>query len=171
MKKITLKTSSVYRYNLYDEIESFSSYNDFVSELANMTSNDSVALYINCPGGRVDVGLSLINSIQSSYANITAVVEGPSYSMASIIALACDKLLMLDNTFLMYHNYSTVGYGKGGELMNSMKHSDDHFNRLMHKVCSPFLTKAELNKIASDQDIYIYSDDPTLDKRRDRHFK
>jgi ATP-dependent Clp protease protease subunit len=171
MKKITIATKQYYRYNLYDEIENFGEYKQFIEDLSTMTSNDAVALYINSPGGRIDVGVSLVHAIQNSLAPVTAVIEGPSYSMASIIALACRKLIMFDNTFLMFHNYSTVGYGKGGELMNSLKHSDDHFNKLMSMVCSPFLTKSELGKIATDQDIYIYSDDATLDKRRERHFK
>lgn len=171
MKKITIASKHVYRYNLYDEIENFGEYKQFIEDLATFTENDQVALYINSPGGRIDIGVSLVHAIQHSLATVTAVVEAPSYSMASIIALACKKLIMFDNTFLMFHNYSTVGYGKGGELMNSMKHSDDHFNKLMSMVCGPFLTKAELKKIGTDQDIYIYSDDPTLEKRKERHFK
>lgn len=171
MKKITIATKQYYRYNLYDEIESFGEYKQFIEDLATLTPNDAVALYINSPGGRIDVGVSLIHAIQNSLAPVTAVIEGPSYSMASIIALSCHKLMMFDNTFLMFHNYSTVGYGKGGELMNSLKHSDTHFNKLMKMVCYPFLTSKELDKIATDQDIYIYSDDATLGTRKARHYK
>lgn len=171
MEKIMMATKNMYRYNLYDGIDSFDTYLSFIADLAEMSENDSVALYINSPGGRIDVGVSLISSIQSSLAPVTAVIEGPSYSMASIIALSCRKLIMLDNTFLMFHNYSTGGYGKGGELMNSMKHSDDHFIKMMSMVCTPFLTKAELAKISTDQDIYVYSDDAALKRRKERHFK
>lgn len=171
MKKITIATKQYYRYNLYDEIENFGEYNQFIEDLATLTPNDAVALYINSPGGRIDVGVSLVRAIQNSLAAVTAVIEGPSYSMASILALSCSKLIMFDNTFLMFHNYSTIGYGKGGELMNSLKHSDTHFNKLMKMICYPFLTAKELDKISTDQDIYIYSDDSTLETRKSRHYK
>ncbi len=171
MEQIVIATRHVYRYNLYDEIENFDRYSQFIEDMATLTEQDQVALYINSPGGRIDIGVSLVHAIQNSLAPVTAVIEGPSYSMASIIALACEKLLMLDNTFLMFHNYSTAGDGKGGELMNSMRHNDDHFNKLMSTVCGPFLTKKELAKISNDQDIYIYNDDITLEKRKERHFK
>jgi len=171
MQQLILETNSVYRFNLYDEIESFTEYDDFIKDLALLSENDAVALYINSPGGRIDIGVSLVNTVRSCQAKVTAVIEGPSYSMASILALACDGLIMLDNTFLMYHNYSTMSYGKGGELMASLTHSNDHFNKLMTSICSPFLTKAELKDIQNDRDIYIYHDDSMLAKRKERHFK
>ena len=122
MKQTLLQSNNAYRYNLYDSIEQFSTYDDFISDLSMLSENDAVALYINSPGGRVDVGLSIMSAIQNSNAAVTAIVEAPSYSMASVIALSCDSLIMMDNTFLMFHNYSTVHYGKGGELMDSMRH-------------------------------------------------
>lgn len=170
MKKTLLAQTNVYRYNLYDSIEDFDSYEEFIEEVAHFTEKDAVALYINSPGGRVDVGVSLMGAIKNTAARVTAVVEGPSYSMASIIALACDELLMFDNTFLMFHNYSTMSYGKGGELMSSMRHNDAHFSKLLQDACYPFLTKSELKKILRDEDVYIYNDDAQLDKRKLRHF-
>lgn len=171
MKKLQMSQKNVYRYNLYGGIEGFDKYEDFIEDMASFSSSDAVALYINSPGGDVDVGVSILNAIRTSEAPTTTVVEGPSYSMASIIALSGDKLIMLDNTYIMFHNYSSIAYGKGAELMNSVRHSDDHFNNLMLKVCSPFLTKRELSKIQRDEDIYIYSDDALLDKRCERHFR
>lgn len=170
MNRITIQQSNVHRYNLYDGIEAFEDYEEFIEDLATFTQNDAIALYINCPGGRVDVGISLINAIRSSAAATTAIVEAPSYSMASVIALATDKLIMLDNTYLMFHNYSSGAYGKGAELITGIKHSDAHFQRMMQGICYPFLTKKELQRIQNDGDIYIYDNDDDLQKRKERHF-
>lgn len=171
MKKILVKQTNIYRYNLYGSIGGFENYQGFFEDSVKFNKDDAIALYINCPGGRVDVGVSIVNAIKSTDAKVTAVVECPSYSMASIIALSCERLLMLDNTFLMFHNYSTASMGKGGELMASMAHSDAHFQQLMQDVCHPFITKKELDSIRNDRDIYIYSNDKDLDKRKARHFK
>lgn len=170
MNRITIQQSNVHRYNLYDGIEEFEDYEEFIEDLATFTPNDAVALYINCPGGRVDIGLSIINAIRSSQAATTAIIEAPSYSMASVIALATDKLIMLDNTFLMFHNYTSGAYGKGAELVTGIKHSDAHFNKMMHNVCYPFLTKKELQRIQNDGDVYIYDTDENLGKRKERHY-
>lgn len=171
MKQILIAQNNVYRYNLYGGISDFNTYNEFISDLAGMSSSDAVALYINSPGGRLDVGVSLIHAIVNCAAPVTAIVEAPSYSMASILACACSKLHLCENTFLMFHNYSTLYGGKGGELMSSIHHNDSHFNQLMEDVCYPFLTKKELKKIQKDEDIYIYSSDETLEKRKTRHFQ
>lgn len=171
MKKILVSRNSLYRYNLYDELEKFSDYEEFIKDLAMYGENDNIALYINSPGGRVDIGVSLVSAIKNALPKVTAIVEGPSYSMASIIALACDNLIMLDNTFLMFHNYSSAVSGKGSEIKDSVHHNDAHFINVMASVCHPFLTQLELDRINKDQDIYIYSDDKTLTKRKLRHFK
>ena len=171
MNKILIGSTNIYRYNLYDEIEDFNTYAEFIEDLAMMSENDAVALYINSPGGRIDVGVSLINAIKYSKAPVTAIVESPSYSMASIIALACKKLIMLDNTFLMFHNYSTMAGGKGQEFIQNVQHTNDHFKKLMLDVCCPFLTRKEVEQTFKDQDIYVYNDDVSLEKRTVRHFK
>lgn len=171
MKKLTIAQHSTFRFNLYDGIDDFDKYEEFMEEMLQAHENDRIALYINSPGGRIDVGASLINTIQSCPARVVGIVEAPSYSMASVIALACDDLVFLDNTFLMFHNYSTITYGKGGELMSSMHHNDEHCKKMMETICYPFLTKAELKKIKNDQDVYIHSDDETLERRKERHFK
>lgn len=171
MNRITVATNNLYRYNLYDSLENFNDYIEFIEGLSTATENDIIMLYINSPGGRLDIGLSIINAINSTRASVKAVVEGPSYSMASIIAVACDSLIMLDNTYLMFHNYSMLRYGKGGEITDGLEHGNKHFITLMKNVCSPFLTKSELAKIHNDKDVYIYNNDASLEKRMKRHFK
>lgn len=171
MEKIILKQTSVYRYNLYGEISQFEEYTTFITELALMQRDDSVALYINSPGGSVDIGASILNAIKYCPATVTAVVEAPSYSMASMIALGCHNLIMFKNTFLMFHNYSQITGGKGGELMSSMAHGDANYHQLIVDTCYPFLSKSEINKIRRDQDVYIYDNDSSLPQRMKRHFK
>ncbi len=171
MKAIKVAEAIGVRYNLYGEIDSFNDYADFIEEMTQYGESDAVQIRFNSPGGRVDIGISLIHSIQMCKAQVQAVIEGPSYSMASILALACDSLIMLDNTYLMFHNYSTGAYGKGAELIQGMGHMDRHLDKFATSICSPFLSKNELNKIRLDQDVYIYSDDPSLEKRKARHFK
>ena len=171
MKEMIVAQQSIYRYNLYDGIDSFNDIGEFVENMASYQHGDAVMLYINSPGGSIDVGLSIIDSIKQCKAPVTAVVQAPSYSMASVAALACDNIVFLKHTYLMFHNYSIGTHGKGAEFMMSTKHNDEHINAIFKEYCSPFLTAAEMKKVSSDSDVYIKWDDPTLDKRIARHFK
>lgn len=167
---IVLQQSIKYRYNLYDEIEEFGDYAGFIEVLANMTPQDTVDLHINSPGGRIDIGMSLVKAIQNTKAKVSAIVEGPSYSMASMIAVACDSMKLEMDTFLMFHNYSTGSYGKGAELMDHMVRSNDQFHKFFTRICSPFLSKREVSGVKADQDVYIHWDDMDLQTRVSRHF-
>lgn len=173
MKEIIL--NCIVRFNLYDEIGEFSEYEDFIVAMGNYNEDDRVVIYINSPGGRTDVGASLINTIRNCKAHVTCVVEEPSYSMAAIIALTGDDLVMYPNTYLMFHNYSTYTSGKGQELTQYTNNLNRHYNITMQRYCMPFLSKSEITKILEDGDVYVYADDvynkTSLDKRIGRHFK
>lgn len=171
MKEILLTTNSAYRYNLYGSIKFFSTYEDFIERAGSYSENDGVLLYINSPGGCIDVGVTIITAIQECRAHVTAIVEAPSCSMASVIAMACDSLVICDDAHLMFHNYSVGQHGKGAEFMMSAAQNDDYIDRIFTKYCYPFLTKAELKRIRNDADIYIQWNDESLQKRKERHYK
>ncbi len=158
-------------YRLYDEISEFSDYEDFIDDLAQMSSQDKVTLKINSGGGRIDVGHTIVQAVQSTKAYVRCVVAHASYSMASIIALAGDELIMMPRSLLMFHNYSTGYGGKGGELIQGALASDEYIKSIMSDVCTPFLTRDEMRKIAQDRDIYIKYNDKNLDIRIKRHYK
>lgn len=159
------------QYNLYDDIDSFDTYTDFFEEMALLNNKDKVTLRINSGGGRIDVGHMIVQAIQETKAFVSCIVAHASYSMASIIALSGDELLMLPNSLLMFHNYSTGMGGKGGELIQGALASDEYIRSIMNDVCTPFLSRDEMRQIAQDRDIYVKYSDANLSKRIKRHYK
>lgn len=159
------------RYNLYDGIEEFDHYEDFMRNMCLYTESDVVNIHINCPGGRIDIAAALIDSMQGTKAKVRCILEQPSYSMGAIIALCGDELIMNPNTFLMFHNYSGGVGGKGSEMTQMVMHNDLYVNTLFENLCHPFLTKKELARINNDGDLYIYANDVETPKRIRRHFK
>lgn len=159
------------QYCLYDDISDFGTYSDFFEEMALLTDRDRVTIRINSGGGRIDVGHMIVQSIQETRAHVQCIVAHASYSMAAVIALAGDELIMLPNSLLMFHNYSSGMGGKGGELVQGILSSDEYIRNIMNDVCTPFLSREEMRKIAQDQDIYVKYSDANLNARIKRHFK
>nr|WP_236918780.1 head maturation protease, ClpP-related [Escherichia coli] len=68
-------------------------------------------LHINSPGGDVFEGIAIFNSLKNQGATITVYVDGVAASMASVIAMAGDTVIMPENAFMMIisHGDSVAG--------------------------------------------------------------
>ena len=60
-------------------------------------------IYINSGGGSVFSGMSIYNILSRYKGNKTVYVDGLAGSIASVIAMAGDKIIMPKNSFLMIH--------------------------------------------------------------------
>jgi ATP-dependent Clp protease protease subunit len=158
-------------WTFYGDLDEFEQFSDFIKCLHNANDGDQTLIRLNCPGGRCDIGASIISAMLNSKTSITCLVEAPSYSMGAIIALCGDNLIMKDNTFLMFHDYSGGYYGKGGDTAKAVQYQREQLSRDFESWCVPFLTKKEFSAMMSGEDFYIKNDDPTLAARVKRHFK
>lgn len=82
-----------------------------VLELA-AQGDDPIWLRINSPGGSVDAGLILIDTMKAVKAPVHCIVESSAYSMAAIILTFCDKRYGMAHATFMLHEAS---YGTAGE--------------------------------------------------------
>jgi len=84
---------------------------------------------INSGGGYVSDGLAIYNFLAQHPARKTVVVDGIAASMASVIAMAGDAILMPANALMMIHNPWNVVIGdadelrKGADTLDKMKDS------------------------------------------------
>ena len=78
-------------------------------------------LDINSPGGDVFAGLTIVNAIQNNEHKATANVHVMAASIAAIIALACDEVVVDGNSVIMLHNCWTVADGNKEELQNAVE--------------------------------------------------
>lgn len=76
---------------------------DFVRELAAIEA-ERIALHINSPGGSVFDGTAIYNALLAHPAEITTYIEGSALSIASVIALAGNHVVMARNAYYMIHN-------------------------------------------------------------------
>lgn len=88
---------------------------DFVKEL-NEVDAEQITVRINSVGGSVPDGLAIFNAMRRHKAEITTVVDGMAFSIASLIAMAGDKVHMAANAMLMIHAPWTYAAGNSAEL-------------------------------------------------------
>lgn len=92
----------------------------FLTELAGITA-PNIALHLNSPGGSVFDGVAIYNALDRHPAKVTTYVDGLAASIASIIALAGERVVMASNALFMIHNPSG---GVRGEAADMRKMAD-----------------------------------------------
>lgn len=88
---------------------------DVIRALDQITEN-KILVRINSPGGDVMDGNAIFNALRDHHAKVETRVEGLAASIASVIALAGDKVVMQENAFMMIHNSWTFAMGGAADL-------------------------------------------------------
>lgn len=146
-------------YYLCGEIQDPQYYTELFYTLRTATETDLIYLHINSPGGDFDTGLQIINNMLASEAHVITVLEARAYSMAAFIFLSGDELVVHDNCQLMFHIYSGSFAGKGNEQLAEVVALGTWFEKVMTRICYPFLSTAEINKILQGSDVWMDSDE------------
>ena len=101
---------------LFDEIGGMGiNSEDFAAQL-NEAKGEAVEIRINSGGGSVFDGLAIYNLIKDYEGPTTVIVDGLAASIASVIALGADKLIMNEGSFLMIHNPWSFSGGESKDL-------------------------------------------------------
>jgi len=114
--------------SIYDEIGFWGvSASEFIRDVkAASAGSTGVLLRINSPGGEVYDGLAIYNYLKGLDVPLTAMVDGIAASMASIVLMAADVIIVPENAFVMIHNPWAVRMGdademrKGADLLEKM---------------------------------------------------
>lgn len=97
-------------------IESETSANHFRDELAKYQDVSQINLYINSNGGSVFEGTAIYNQLRRHPAKKTVYIDGFACSVASVIAMAGDEVVMPRNAMMMIHNAYMYTCGNAAEL-------------------------------------------------------
>jgi ATP-dependent Clp endopeptidase proteolytic subunit ClpP len=90
---------------LYDEVGGYGvTAATFRDALARVSGAKELKLRINSPGGDVFDGLAIHNMLARFQGKITVTVDGLAASIASLIAMAGDVVVMPSNAMMLVHN-------------------------------------------------------------------
>ena len=104
-------------WSLFDgRIESETSAEHFRELLSEYPNAEEIEVYINSLGGDVVEGTAIYNQLKRHPAKKTVYVDGFAASIASVIAMAGDEVVMPANTLMMVHNMSWGIFGNPAQL-------------------------------------------------------
>lgn len=107
---------------LYGDISDMTWYGDeitprtFKDDLDSLGDISNLDIYINSGGGDVFAGQAIYSMLSRYPATKTVYVDGLAASIASVIAMAGDKIVMPANSMMMIHNAWTVASGNKDQL-------------------------------------------------------
>ncbi|EDS77311.1 serine protease [Clostridium botulinum C str. Eklund] len=121
-----------------EKIESQTSANYIQKQLESINNVSNINIFINSYGGEVKEGLAIYNQLKRHPAQKTVYVDGFACSIASVIAMAGDKVIMGTNTLMMIHHAAMGAWGNAEELRKAANDVE-----VIDKAsCSSYLTKA-----------------------------
>lgn len=139
---------------IYDEIGYWGvTAKQFVSDLKALGDVNHINLHINSPGGDVFDGIAIFNALKHHGAAITVHIDGLAASMASVIAMVGNPVIMPENTMMMIHK----PWGFAGGDANDMRDYAD----LLDKVESVLIPAYAEKTGKSHEEIAAMLDDET----------
>lgn len=112
-------------YNWWgDVIESETSANHFRQELEKYPNVSEIHIFINSYGGSVFEGTAIYNQLKRHSAKKVVHIDGFACSIASVIAMAGDEIIMPGNALMMIHNMWMGVYGNAAELRKAANDLD-----------------------------------------------
>lgn len=138
----------------YEEETSAASFKKDLDDLGDVSD---IELHINSGGGSVFDGIAIFNMLKANKANITVHVDALAASIASVIAMAGDKIIMPSNSMLMIHNPWTYTAGNAKQLR---KQADD-LDQIGKASRQSYLTKAG-DSLTEDKLIELLDDETWL---------
>ena len=102
---------------IYDEIGGWfgSTADELIAELKGITA-PRMRVRINSPGGSVFEGIAIANALRAHPANVTVQVDAVAASIASVIAMAGDRIEMAPNSMMMIHDASGLCLGNAADM-------------------------------------------------------
>ncbi len=103
---------------LYDEIGYWGvSAKDFRDQIRDIEGD--FTLRVNSPGGDVFDGIAMFNDILAHKGKVRVEVVGIAASIASVIAMAGDEIVIASNAFFMIHNAWTMAWGNRHDMRDT----------------------------------------------------
>lgn len=159
-----------HEFYLSGEIEEPEKYAEWFHLIRNSSENDDIILHINSRGGDASTAIQLMRVLKETLADVTACVEGDCMSAATFVFLSATSFDISEYSDFMFHNYSSVTAGKGGEMYDSVTHAKKWSDNLMKTIYKDFLSEEEIQQILDNKDIWM-SGDEVMERLKERNKK
>lgn len=127
----------------------------FAEDLKALGNINDLDVRINSPGGNVFDGQAIYSQLKAHQARVTVYIDGIAASIASVIAMAGDTIIMPDNALMMIHDPSGLTWGTADD----MRKTAEALDKIKETIVAAYKQKAGDN--LSDDDIRQLMSDET----------
>lgn len=112
----------------------------------------NISIRVNSGGGSVFSGTTIYELLKSHPAKVTAYVEGLAASIASIIIMAADEIVMGEGALIMLHKPLVGIYGNANELEKMIEVLDKIENQMINIYAKRMkASRTEISKILAEE--------------------
>jgi ATP-dependent protease ClpP protease subunit len=156
-----------HEFYLTGTIDSAEHYTEWFDIIRHAGKNDAIQIYINSYGGDLFTAIQFLRVLGDTEATVIISVEGACMSAATMVFLCGDVFEVSSHSMFMFHNYSGGTFGKGGEMLDQLKHERVWSEKLLREMYADFLTDKEIDAMLNNKDLWMDGDEviDRLEKR------
>lgn len=137
----------------FDDSISAKAFSEELKKLPN--SIKEITLRVNSPGGSVFDGMTIYERLKNHPAKVTAYVDGLAASIASIIIMAADEVVVGDGAMIMIHKPMSFVAGNSLELERMIDVLDKIENQMINIYAKKTgMSKSEISSALSQETWY-----------------
>lgn len=153
VKEDNSDVADLYLYNVIDDF-AYEGYSDsaesILKDINSLGNIKTLNVFINSPGGSVFEGISIKNMLERQKLKgcfINVVIDGLAASIASVIAMAGDKITMPENALMMIHRASCGCMGNADDFAKQI----EVLNKIDLVLTNTYVTRS--NGLLTEEDI------------------
>lgn len=137
------------------EIRSAVYYRQVVNKIEELGEGDLVVFRISTPGGDLAGLVELLHAISNTDADTMAEVVGDAYSAGSLLALACDSIVIGKYANFLCHSCSFGSRGKSTDVQRHVQHLSKYAEDIFRECYEHFLTEEEIKDVLEGKELYL----------------
>lgn len=115
---------------------------DFANELKESEDAETINVRINSPGGDVFAGQAIYSMLKRCKSKIVVYIDGLAASIASLVAMAGETVIMPKNSMMMIHKPWTFVAGNA----NDMRQTAETLDKVEKSILTAYVDKTGLNE-------------------------
>ena len=120
--------------------------------LDQLDGTENINIHINSGGGSVFGGIAIYNMLRRNNAHKTAYVDGLAASIASVIMMAGDEIVMPKNATVMIHKPS-ASYFFTTKNADDLRKDAESLDTCQEAIMQTYMTKAKVDKEEIEQKV------------------
>lgn len=141
--------SETWQSECYEEDMAPGDVKEFLDQL---DGTENINIHINSGGGSVFGGIAIYNMLRHNNAHKTVYVDGLAASIASVIMMAGDEIVMPKNATVMIHKPS-ASYFFTTKNADDLRKDADSLDTCQEAIMQTYMTKAKVDKEEIEQKV------------------